>query len=118
MKNIIVGIVFMILFAITASGQNIITDTISVENNDPDLIIVDASCGQCNFNLSGEGCDLAVRISGLAYFVDGTKIDDHGNAHASDGFCQAVRKARVKGHLVDNRFQLQYFQLIPLVEEE
>ena len=118
MKNIMVGLFCINLFAITASSQNIITDTVSVQNKDPDLLIVDASCGQCNFNLSGEGCDLAVRISGLAYFVDGTKIDDHGDAHASEGFCQAIRKARVKGDIVDNRFQLQYFQLIPLAEEE
>ena len=89
-----------------------------VNNQDPDLLIVEASCGQCNFNLSGEGCELAVRISGLPYFVDGTKIDDHGDAHASEGFCQMIRKAHVKGNIVDNRFELQYFQLIPLAEEE
>jgi hypothetical protein len=117
MKNIIVGLFCINLFAITATSQNM-TDTVSAQNKGSDLLIVDASCGQCNFNLSGKGCDLAVRISGLAYFVDGTRIDDHGDAHSSEGFCKAIRKAHVKGNIVDNRFQLQYFKLIPLAEEE
>ena len=33
-----------------------------------------------------KGCDLAIRIDGKSYFVEGTKIDDHGDAHANDGF--------------------------------
>ena len=28
-----------------------------------------------------KGCDLAVRIDGKSYFVEGTKIDEHGDAH-------------------------------------
>jgi hypothetical protein len=48
---------------------------------------VEAACGECRFGLPGSGCDLAVRIDGVAYFVDGTGIDDHGDAHAQDGFC-------------------------------
>jgi hypothetical protein len=75
---------------------------------------VDVSCGQCNFKLKTQkGCDLAVRINGKAYFVDGTKIDDHGDAHASDGFCSAVRKAKVQGEVVDGRFKASYFVLLP-----
>ncbi len=75
--------------------------------------IVEASCGQCQFNLPGKGCDLAVRIDGKAYFVDGTKIDDHGDAHAKDGFCQAVRKAEVSGEVIKGRFVATHFKLIP-----
>jgi len=41
-----------------------------------DVMIVEASCGQCQFGLPGRGCDLAVRIDGDAYYVDGTGIDD------------------------------------------
>lgn len=74
--------------------------------------IVEASCGQCKFGLKGKSCDLAVRINGKAYFVDGTKIDDHGDAHASDGFCEAIRKAEVQGEIVNNRFKATYFKLI------
>jgi hypothetical protein len=39
--------------------------------------IVDAACGQCQFGLETQrGCDLAIRIDSVAYFVDGSKIDD------------------------------------------
>ena len=80
--------------------------------------IVQASCGQCNFNLPGKGCDLAVKIDGKSYYVDGTKIDEHGDAHAQDGFCTTVRKAKVKGEVVDNRFKASYFELLPPEEKK
>ncbi len=75
--------------------------------------VVEASCGQCKFKLPGKSCDLAVRINGKAYFVDGTKIDDHGDAHADDGFCEAIRKAEVQGTIVNGRFKATYFKLLP-----
>ena len=49
--------------------------------------VVEAACGQCQFKMKDKkGCDLAVRIDGKSYFVEGTKIDEHGDAHADDGF--------------------------------
>jgi hypothetical protein len=77
--------------------------------------IVEASCGQCQFGMKAKGCDLAIRIDGKSYFVDGTAIDQHGDAHAADGFCSAVRKAEVVGEIVDNRFKATSFKLLPLV---
>lgn len=74
--------------------------------------IVEAACGECRFKLEGKGCDLAVRMDGKAFFVDGTDIDSHGDAHAKDGFCNAVRKAEVQGELVNNRFRVTYFKLV------
>jgi hypothetical protein len=79
----------------------------------PKPTIVEASCGECNFGLKGKSCDLAVRINGKAYFVDGTSIDEHGDAHSKDGFCQAIRKAEVKGKIVKGRFKATYFKLLP-----
>lgn len=76
--------------------------------------IVEASCGQCKFALPGKSCDLAVKINGKAYFVDGTKIDSHGDAHADDGFCNSVRKAAVQGEVVNERFKATYFKLLPV----
>ncbi len=73
---------------------------------------VEASCGQCQFALKGSGCDLAVRINGKAYFVSGTNIDDHGDAHAPDGFCEAIRKADVIGDTLNGKFHVTYFKLI------
>lgn len=75
--------------------------------------IVEASCGQCHFGLKGKGCDLAVKIGDTAYYVEGTSIDDHGDAHASDGFCETVRKAAVEGRVKNNRFVATSFTLLP-----
>ncbi|GAB2451521.1 hypothetical protein GCM10011375_37020 [Hymenobacter qilianensis] len=77
------------------------------------VMVVDASCGQCKLGLPGKECDLAVRIDGKAYFVDGSDIDSHGDAHAKDGFCSAIRKAEVQGEIVNNRFKASYFKLLP-----
>ena len=75
--------------------------------------LVELSCGQCQFGLnSQEGCDLAVRIDGQSYFVDGADIDDFGDAHDKDtGFCEAVRKAEVVGHLEGDRFKVTSVKL-------
>jgi hypothetical protein len=78
---------------------------------------VEASCGQCQFGMKAKGCDLAVRIDGKPYFVDGTAIDQHGDAHAADGFCSAIRKAEVAGEIVDSRFKAASFKLLPLTAE-
>lgn len=80
----------------------------------PKTQIVEASCGQCQFGMQAKGCDLAVRIDGKSYFVDGTSLDQHGDAHAEDGFCSAIRKAEVTGAVVDNRFKATSFKLLPL----
>lgn len=75
------------------------------------IYVVEASCGQCNFALPGKGCELAIRMDGKAYFVTGTDIDDHGDAHAHDGFCEAIRMAEVQGEVVGDKFEVSYFKL-------
>jgi hypothetical protein len=78
-----------------------------------DAVEVEASCGQCNFGLTEpRGCDLAVRIEGKAYFVDGSKLDEHGDAHARRGMCNIVRRAAVTGKVVDNRYQATTFRIV------
>ena len=76
--------------------------------------IVEASCGQCQFGMKGKSCDLAVRIDGKSYFVEGTNIDAHGDAHAKDGFCASIRKAEVIGEIKNNIFFVTYFKLLPI----
>ena len=100
-----------LFFASVLFGQN--TDN-KITKPDPakKIMVVEASCGECQFKMKGDDCDLAVRIDGKCYFVDGTKIDSHGDAHAKDGFCNAVRKAEVQGEVVNNRFQVTYFKLL------
>lgn len=92
---------------INANAQDI-----SKPDSTKKILTVEASCGQCQFGLKGEGCKLAVRIDGKAYFVKGTDIDSHGDAHAKDGFCEAIRKAEVQGEVVNNEFVLTYFKLV------
>lgn len=75
--------------------------------------VVDASCGQCKFGMEGKGCTLAVKIDGKPYFVEGTDINKHGDAHSADGFCSAVRKAEVTGEVVGDKFKATSFKLLP-----
>jgi Family of unknown function (DUF6370) len=99
-------------FIVTVYAQNN-----TVKNARPDktkkIQLVDAACGQCKFKLPGKTCDLAVRINDKAYFVDSAHIDAYGDAHAKDGFCNAIRKAEVQGSIVNGRFVATYFRLVP-----
>ncbi len=106
-----------LLFIISAFGQK--SDP-KVSRPDPNkkIQIVETACGECQFKLSGKGCELAVRIDGKSYFVDGTDIDSHGDAHAKDGFCNAVRKAEVQGEIVNDRFKVTYFKLLKSPEKK
>lgn len=74
--------------------------------------VVEASCGQCQFGMGGDGCDLAIRYQGQTWFVEGTSIDDHGDAHSDDGFCNAIRQARVTGKVEGDRFLVESFELV------
>src|SRR5690606_21565232 len=76
--------------------------------------VVESSCRQCNFDMKGGGCTLAVRIEGKPYFVEGTDIHKHGDAHAADGFCSVARKAEVTAEVVDNKFMATSFKLLPV----
>src|SRR5689334_3060614 len=83
------------------------------KNNNDSTRIVEASCGECKFGMSGKGCQLAVRFDNKSYYVEGTSINDHGDAHAADGFCSAVRQARVSGKVVNDKFVATSFRLLP-----
>ena len=110
MKAVIVCLVGILFFS-TAYSQK--TDsTLKVPDPNKKLLVVETACGECQFKLEGKGCHLAVRLDDKAYFVDGTDIDSHGDAHAKDGFCNAVRKAEVQGEMVNNRYKVTYFKLL------
>jgi hypothetical protein len=76
------------------------------------LYHAEVSCGTCMFKMKGSGCDLAVKINGHCYVVQGTGIDDYGDAHAANGFCNAIRKARVWGSFKKEVFVAQKIELI------
>jgi hypothetical protein len=73
-----------------------------------------AGCATCIFDMKGvSGCKLAVKIEGKAYLVSGSAIDDHGDAHASDGLCNAARDAIVEGRIEGDRFVAKHIELLP-----
>ena len=75
--------------------------------------VVEASCGVCQFNMTGTKCALAIRLpQGPALWVSGFSIDQFGDAHAADGFCQTIRKAKVSGTIVKEEFKAQEFVLV------
>ena len=86
--------------------------TTSNQNKEEFTRVVDAACGECKFDMTGESCDLAVKIDDKFYFVEGSAIDEHGDAHAADGMCTAVRKAKVTGRIKGGIFVTSSFELI------
>jgi hypothetical protein len=109
--------IICLVFISSAFGQKS-DPKISTPDPNKKIEIVETACGECQFKLSGKGCDLAVRINGKSYFVDGTDIDSHGDAHAKDGFCNAVRKAEVQGEIVNDRFKVTYFKVLKSPEKK
>lgn len=80
---------------------------------------VEAACATCVFEMEGvSGCKLAVKVDGKAYLVSGTDMDDHGDAHASDGMCHIARKAVVDGEVIGDRFVASSFKLLPSATDE
>ena len=56
-------------------------------------------------------CNLAIQINDEAYDVKGTGIDDHGDSHAKDGFCNAIRVAKVSDTIKKGIFTAGLFSL-------
>ena len=64
----------------------------------------------CNFGMKNKKrCSLAIQINDPAYDVKGTIIDDYGDSHAKEGFCNAVRIANVKGEIKKNTLKVESF---------
>ena len=106
MKKLII-LVLTSLFSTASFSQNkMVLDTTKK------LYQLQAACGTCKFKLKGDDCALAVMYKDYPYFVEGTGIDDHGDAHSKNGFCNAVRMAEVQGELVGNKFVVTYFKLV------
>jgi hypothetical protein len=52
--------------------------------------------------MEGHGCELAVRIDGKSYFVDGSSIDSHGDA-CQRWFCYEKQKWLVKWLTINSK---------------
>ncbi len=89
--------------------SNALVTGVSESRNVEGLVI--ASCGMCNFGLDAKaGCSLTIKIGETTYSVKGTGIDDHGDSHAKDGFCNAVSVVSVVGNVKDNLFLAESFE--------
>tara|TARA_Y100001970_G_C13655650_1_gene565753 strand:+ start:216 stop:572 length:357 start_codon:yes stop_codon:yes gene_type:complete len=74
--------------------------------------LIITSCGICNLEVKTGGCSLFVKIGNSVYPVKGTNIRDHGDEHASEGFCSATRIARTKGLIKKDVFYAESFVVI------
>ncbi|MFC4213506.1 DUF6370 family protein [Pedobacter lithocola] len=113
MKNLIFSF-FICMCAIAGYAQTVPSKKASAK-----LIskqIVEIACGECQFKMKGKDCELAVKIDGKPYFVDGKNIDDFGDAHGEHGFCNAISTAEVTGEIVNNRFKAKEIKLLPTIK--
>jgi hypothetical protein len=100
-----------VIVTTTAFGQHVPKKPLVFDTNKKSSIL-EASCGTCMFKMKGTGCTLAVKLNDTCYYVTGTDIDDHGNAHDKLGFCNSIRKAKVQGALKEGKFLVTYFELL------
>ena len=110
MKKLLLGLLLLTIFS-AVNAQDPAKKKL-VFNPKNTTYEVEATCGTCMFKMEGKGCLLAIKFKGKNYFVDGTDLDDHGDAHDSEGFCNAIKKAKVQGTVVKDRFEVTYFELI------
>ena len=113
--KILIFVITAALMSTDAFAQNA-SEQKKKKTTDPQ--VVETACGECQFGLTGKGCHLAVKIDGQAYYVDGTEIDKHGDAHAKDGFCNTIRKAEVTGKVKKGRFKVKSFKLLSASDEK
>ena len=89
---------------------NTLVTSVPKDGNVEGLMI--ASCGKCNLGKRDKRCELYVKIDEKLFSVEGTNLNAHGDAHSSEGFCNAVRIARAKGKVKKNTFHSDSFELI------
>ena len=91
----------------------IVVSSCATSNRNKDIEgVYEVACGSCIFDMTGDGCDLAILIENKHYYVEGSGISDHGYEHASDGLCKTSRKAEVKGRIKYGVFIADYVKLI------
>ena len=116
MKNIILSVILMAFYSISFSQDA--KKTKLVFDSKKETYQVEAACGVCIFKMKGDGCKLAIRMKGKDYFVDGTGIDDYGDAHDQEGFCNASSPANIQGKIIGERFLATYMELVKKEEKK
>ena len=103
-------VLLMVFIPFASFGQKPLKNKLKF-NPEINLIKAEAACGICMLDMQGKECELAVKIKDSKYYVIGTGIDDHGDAHSKKGFCSAVKKADIQGKIMDNNFHVTHFEL-------
>ena len=98
MKKLLLGLLLLTIFS-AVNAQDPAKKKLVFNPKNP-TYEVEATCGTCMFK---------IKFKGKNYFVDGTDLDDHGDAHDSEGFCNAIKKAKVQGTEFKDRFEVTYF---------
>ena len=57
-------------------------------------------------------CFLAIKVEDTVFPVEGSDIDDHGDAHAEEGLCNVIHHAEVSGEFKNNVFYAESFNLV------
>jgi hypothetical protein len=116
MKKIILSVILMAFYLISFSQD--IKKTKLVFDSKKETHHVETACGVCIFKMKGDGCKLAIRMNGKDYFADGTGIDDYGDAHDQEGFCNASSQANIQGKIIGDRFLVTYMELVKKEEKK
>ena len=103
-------ILFFSIFFLLIQNNSVTAQEHSESHKMKINMIVDASCSKCQFEKDDDTCLLAIEINSEIFYVEGTSIDAHGDAHGVTGFCNAIRKAHVIGEISENRFLLEKFR--------
>ena len=63
------------------------------------------SCGMCNFMNGDNDCALAIKVGRDVLSLKDVGIDDHGDSHAKDGYCNVIKKVYVEGKVRGKTFK-------------
>ena len=63
------------------------------------------SCGMCNFMNGDNDCALAIKVGRNVLSLKDVGIDDHGDSHAKDGYCNVIKKVYVEGKVRGKTFK-------------
>ena len=69
------------------------------------------SCGMCNFMSDDNDCSLAIKIGKNILSVNDVGINEHGDSHARDGYCNVIKKVYVEGKVNNLTFYPEKIEL-------
>ncbi|MBI89882.1 MAG: hypothetical protein CMG60_07330 [Candidatus Marinimicrobia bacterium] len=65
------------------------------------------SCGMCNFMSQDNDCSLAIKVGKNVISVVDIGIDEHGDSHANDGYCNVIKKVYIEGVINYNKINVE-----------